>query len=104
MSSARPITGMNWACPRCKQTLKKRESSFDCTSCGASYPVQGGSIPHLLPESSAQETMEQKEQKAAVKEMFTSFNRALEDNGVSRFSTFINWGYAEPGDENGGGG
>ncbi|WP_158454059.1 methyltransferase domain-containing protein [Paenibacillus durus] len=102
MSSARPITGMNWACPRCKQTLKKRESSFDCTSCGASYPVQGGSIPHLLPESSAQETMEQKEQKAAVKEMFTSFNRALEDNGVSRFSTFINWGYAEPGDENGG--
>ncbi|MDT3426266.1 SAM-dependent methyltransferase [Paenibacillus forsythiae] len=104
MSKAWQATGMTWACPQCKQLLEKRESSFHCTSCGASYPVQGGSIPYLLPESSAQETLEEKARKAAVKEMFTSFNRALEDNGVSRFSTFINWGYAESGDENGGAG
>ncbi|AIQ12906.1 class I SAM-dependent methyltransferase [Paenibacillus durus] len=102
MSSAWPITGMNWACPRCKLTLKKKAASFDCTSCGASYPLQGGSIPHLLLESNAQEPVEHKVQKVAVKEMFTSFNQALEENGVSRFSTFINWGYAESSDENGG--
>lgn len=81
--------------------LEKRESSFDCTSCGQSYPMAAGSIPCLLPESDVPETAEDQARKAAVKEMFTSFSRALEQTGVSRFSTFINWGYAEAEDEQG---
>lgn len=99
VSKAWPLTDLNWVCPRCKQTLAKMEFSLDCTSCAESYPMAAGSIPCLLVESDALETMEHKAQKEAVKEMFTSFNRALEQTGVSRFSTFINWGYAEAEDE-----
>ncbi|MEV5025271.1 methyltransferase domain-containing protein [Paenibacillus sp. LPE1-1-1.1] len=84
-----------WACPRCKQTLEKRELSLFCEACMQGYRLTEGGIPCLLPNEAGKESDEYWEQKEAVKEMFTSFNRALEENGVSRFSSFMNWGYAE---------
>ncbi|WP_155765217.1 MULTISPECIES: hypothetical protein [Paenibacillus] len=53
----------------------KREFSFDCTSCGESYLMTAGSIPYLLVESDALETMEHKVQKEAVKELASDNTR-----------------------------
>jgi SAM-dependent methyltransferase/uncharacterized protein YbaR (Trm112 family) len=87
---------MAWACPRCKQPLMSIEGLFGCVTCKESYRYADGGIPCLLPSESEDE---HKAQKDSVRQMFTAFNQALADNGVSRFSAFINWGYAEARDQ-----
>jgi SAM-dependent methyltransferase/uncharacterized protein YbaR (Trm112 family) len=99
MSRAWQLEGIFWACPRCKQKLAKGEFAFVCMTCEQSYRFAEDGIPCLLRNADEQETDEHEAQKEAVKHMFTLFSQVLEENGMSRFSSFINWGYADTRDE-----
>lgn len=98
MNRTRPADVL-WACPMCKHSLAREEAGLACPACGQRYRMTEGGIPCLLPNETGQESGEHRERKEEVKRIFTAFGQALADNGVSRFSTFINWGYAEAGDE-----
>lgn len=86
-----PLSGIRAACPRCKAELTDAGGAWVCGSCPASYEPAGGG-PHRLTADDSRES----ERKEAVKQMFTAMHRTLEANGLSRFSTFVNWGYAAP--------
>ncbi|WP_159881532.1 class I SAM-dependent methyltransferase [Paenibacillus puerhi] len=77
-------------CPECKCALDTGEFELQCTSCSNVYNLHNG-IPIMIPDRSD-------ERKEEVKRMFTAMNQSLEENGLSRFSTFINWGYVPIGD------
>ncbi|MCF2945173.1 class I SAM-dependent methyltransferase [Paenibacillus tarimensis] len=92
-----------WPCERvvlncltCKAGVDFSHSSGTCTGCGQHYRVLDGA-PVMLEESGhrAEQPIlsEAESQRQAVREMFTTINHSLEEQGVSRFSTFINFGY-----------
>ncbi|MCA0755178.1 methyltransferase domain-containing protein [Paenibacillus sp. N4] len=99
MNRTWPQADVPWACPMCKHSLAREEAALACRACGQRYRVVEGGIPSLLPNETGQESGEYRERKEEVKRMFTAFGQALADKGVSRFSTFMNWGYADVGDE-----
>ncbi|GGG12856.1 phthiotriol/phenolphthiotriol dimycocerosates methyltransferase [Paenibacillus albidus] len=48
----------------------------------------------MLAELQGQDSRMTAALKKDVMEMFTAYNRSLDESGLSRFSTFINWGFA----------
>lgn len=84
-----PLTGIRLGCVICKQSLCAEGSDLVCKPCGFRYKQEEG-IAIMLAEDEAQGAAH----KEAVREVFDSINRSLETKGLSRFSTFINWGYA----------
>jgi SAM-dependent methyltransferase len=86
-----PLSGIIAACPRCKAGLDEdgEAGSRICPVCRSAYSPVEGSAYRLTPEDEREA-----EHKNAVRRMFTAMHETLEANGLSRFSTFVNWGYA----------
>ncbi|ANY69362.1 hypothetical protein BBD42_24915 [Paenibacillus sp. BIHB 4019] len=85
-----PMSGIVAACPRCKAALDDSVESWVCPACLHSYyPVEGRTYRLMLDDE------RKSEHKDSVKRMFTSIHETLEASGLSRFSTFVNWGYAD---------
>lgn len=81
-----------FVCPVCKSALLMETSERSCSDCGRVFLYSEG-YPVMLPDP-------KDGQKQAVTRMFEAINQSLEEKGLSRFSTFINWGYAPLGDRN----
>ncbi|WP_219644281.1 class I SAM-dependent methyltransferase [Cohnella sp. CFH 77786] len=93
MSLRWPPVGIALVCPRCKHRLEETEVQLQCLVCAARYEVLASGAPCLLSVSPERENGAAA-RKDEVKRMFTAFHQALEENGLSRFCKFINWGYA----------
>ncbi|MCA0755179.1 methyltransferase domain-containing protein [Paenibacillus sp. N4] len=93
-----PLSGIQLACTNCKTALEYADVELACRACGLRYPMADG-LPNMLTEG-LQGSAEERDlsadavQKAAVQGVYDAINRTLEEKGISRFSTFINWGYA----------
>jgi len=83
---------VRFVCPMCQSPLFIDTSGWRCSDCGRIFPHSAG-YPVLLPEPDDL-------RKQAVTRMFEAINQSLEEKGISRFSTFINWGYASIEDKN----
>ncbi|OAS21834.1 methyltransferase domain-containing protein [Paenibacillus oryzisoli] len=90
------LSTVRLVCPACKSLLETTiyEMNMKCTLCSAKYRQHDG-IPIMLPD-------QYDAHKEGVKRMFTSMNESLEEKGLSRFSTFINWGYVPLEEDTGG--
>lgn len=96
------LSGIPLVCPICKNQLGDKREQLECESCILQYAISDG-IPIMLADQ-AEGSDERKSagalaQKEMVKRTFDSINRSLEEKGLSRFSTFINWGYIPLQDE-----
>jgi SAM-dependent methyltransferase len=90
------LSSIDLVCPGCKGRLIESDPSLDCEGCGQRYDAADG-IPVMLTKggvSLAEESDPVAARKEEIKTIFTSINRVLENKGLSRFSTFVNWGYA----------
>lgn len=65
-----------------------------CGECAVSYFFGDGGVPFMLADLQGQESGETAVLKKDIMKMFTNYNRSLDESGFSRFSTFINWGFA----------
>ncbi|CAM4446496.1 SAM-dependent methyltransferase [Paenibacillus endophyticus] len=83
-----PLSGLIAACPRCKAALYDKGGLWECPVCLGSYSNVEGSAYRLTLDDERES-----EHKDSVRHMFTTMHRMLETNGLSRFSTFVNWGY-----------
>ncbi|WP_270166464.1 class I SAM-dependent methyltransferase [Paenibacillus sp. SYP-B4298] len=81
------------------------QDSGGCSACGQRYRMLDGA-PVMLMESDEQpdeaSRSDAEDKRQAVREMFTTISSSLEEQGVSRFSTFINFGYEPLDGEEGG--
>jgi ubiquinone/menaquinone biosynthesis C-methylase UbiE/uncharacterized protein YbaR (Trm112 family) len=75
------------ACPNCKGGVTERHDRFECAVCKLHFGKIAGQ-PVMLEAGNIGDRKEE------VKRTFSAINQALEDKGLSRFSTFNNWGYA----------
>ncbi|WP_219644278.1 methyltransferase domain-containing protein [Cohnella sp. CFH 77786] len=89
------LSGIDLVCPSCKGSLSDSEASLDCEGCGQRYEKAEG-IPVMLSKSDPSAA-----RKEEIQTIFTSINQVLENKGLSRFSTFVNWGYAPLDEEEG---
>lgn len=98
MEARRSLSGISLVCPHCKNSLDEERDLLKCGTCLRQYTISGG-IPCMLANqalySGEQLEVEVSTRKEAVRSMFNTINHSLEQNGLSRFSTFINWGYAD---------
>lgn len=80
--------GIALACPRCKGSVSGQEDELYCAPCGIRFETVEGQ-PVMIDPGNVGGLKED------VQRTFTAINRSLEDKGLSRFSTFNNWGYAQ---------
>ncbi|MCP3806177.1 methyltransferase domain-containing protein [Paenibacillus sp. Lou8.1] len=89
-----PATGIALVCPICKSKLNTSDQMLVCGECAVSYFFGDGGVPFMLADLQGQESGETAVLKKDIMKMFTNYNRSLDESGFSRFSTFINWGFA----------
>lgn len=89
-----PVTGIVLVCPYCKSELQEADQELLCLDCTVSYSIGDGGVPFMLGELQGHDSRDSAALKKGVMEMFTAYNQSLNESGLSRFSTFINWGFA----------
>lgn len=94
MNTTWPLSGITLVCTECKSGLYETDDGLICETCGLGYAREEGLTSMLINRPVAEKLAEGSAQKEAVIGMFDSINRSLEEKRLSRFSTFINWGYA----------
>ncbi|ANY69363.1 hypothetical protein BBD42_24920 [Paenibacillus sp. BIHB 4019] len=80
-------SGIALACPKCKGNVTDYQDRLECAACELRFEKVAGQ-PVMLQSGNVGK------QKEEVKRTFSAINQSLEDKGLSRFSTFNNWGYA----------
>ncbi|MGC5770828.1 methyltransferase domain-containing protein [Paenibacillus pabuli] len=94
MKTTWPLSGITLVCTECKSDLYEADNCLICETCGLEYAWEEGLASMLIDRPVAEKLAEGAAQKEAIIGMFDSINRSLEEKRLSRFSTFINWGYA----------
>lgn len=72
-------------CPSCKGALVQQDSSLICDKCAVVYTIQNDFINMLYDTNVGQKEIEKRE--------YTLIAQSLDKAGISRFSTFLNYGY-----------
>ncbi|WP_052410215.1 class I SAM-dependent methyltransferase [Paenibacillus durus] len=103
MNTTWPLSGITLVCTECKNALHEADGHLVCGTCGLEYARENGVASMLIDRPVAEKLAEGAARKEAIIGMFDSINRSLEEKRLSRFSTFINWGYAAPENEPSGG-
>lgn len=84
-------------CPECKNKLQQEEEQISCPVCHLAFSNQDG-IVNLLVEDAEKVDLSmidtsRKPEKEIVKKRFEMASESLEISGLSRFCTFMNYGY-----------
>lgn len=98
MNTLWSLSGIKLACAHCKMALEHAGLHLICSACGLRYPLTEGLANMRMDclqgvEGADSAHASEAAHKSAVQGVYDSINRTLEKKGISRFSTFINWGY-----------
>ncbi|WP_223068406.1 class I SAM-dependent methyltransferase [Paenibacillus caui] len=102
MNTTWPLSGITLVCTECKNALHEAHERLVCGTCGLEYARENGVVSMLIDRHLTEKLAEGAARKEAIIGMFDSINRSLEEKRISRFSTFINWGYAAENEPSGG--
>lgn len=87
-----------FACPQCHEKVVHERNRIYCYQCNVIFPLRND-VPILLLEeannieNNSSNQLERNEKKELIKAHFTKVADSLSESGLSRYVTFLNWGY-----------
>ena len=83
------------SCPKCQRHIMLAQNTYKCTHCNLKYNIDND-VPIMLIEDAINQSCSTQKNpvKEKAKNQFTTIAESLENNPLSRFIKFLNYGYA----------